>query len=398
MNDMGRLSLLLIGPGTLAVFGLGFLWAWLIERRRHYLLLLAGACILFALGALTQIFHLPRDPGINAIISNVLYTCAVLMAAEGLLRRSDKRFGLMLDLALLAGFSVLIWYFFYVDRNLLARIYIQNFGFGLILLVAAVRLTKLARGRAIDRALFWVLLLFALQFFPRTVFTLGFSAPEAGAFAQSLFWQMLQLSLAVLGAGLAFTILAAAVTDVIDDLRRERDLDRLTGVLNRRGFEERVDRILASSSETAALILCDLDHFKRINDTYGHSAGDEVLRSYGALLRRNIRKRDVVGRIGGEEFAILLPDTDAEGAGELVARLRGALAEMTSPLPDVNVRISASIGIAVSDGHEQRPALMARADIALYQAKNAGRDRVVLFCAERPDARQLFTPFPSAEA
>lgn len=383
---MGRLSLLLIGPGTLAVFGLGFLWAWLIERRRHYLLLLAGACIAFALGALTQILNLSHDLGLNAIISNLLYTCAVLLAAEGVLRRSGKRFGLMPDLALLVGSSALIWYFFYVDRNLLARVYIQNFGFGMILLVTALRLTKLARGRAIDRTLFWVLLLFALQFFPRTMSTLGFSAPDgASAFAQSLFWQVLHFSLAVLGAGLAFVILAAAVTDVIDDLRRERDIDRLTGVLNRRGFEERADRILAASADKMALILCDLDHFKRVNDTYGHGAGDEVLRSYGAMLRRNIRKWDVVGRIGGEEFAILLPDTDRQGAGELVARLRQALAEMASPLPDANMRITASIGIAVSNGRERWPALLARADIALYQAKNAGRDRVVF--SEGSDGR-----------
>lgn len=377
MDDIGHLASLLIGPGTLAVFGLGFLWAWLIERRRHYLLLITGACMLFVMGALTQIFYLPSDDGLNALVSNAFYTCAVLAVAEGLLRRSGKRLGLALDLALLAGFSLAIWYFFYVERNLLMRVYIQNFGCGTILLVTALRLSGLARGRTIEKALFWVLLIFAAQFFPRTVMTLGFSAPEGGrAFGQSLFWQVLHLSLAVLGAGLAFVILATAVTDVIEDLRRERDLDRLTGVLNRRGFEERADRILARSAGRASLLLCDLDHFKRVNDTFGHGAGDEVLRTFGAILRNNIRKHDVVGRVGGEEFAILLPDTDEKEARLFAMRLRKAMATAAFALPEATISITASIGIAIGDGQERRASLTARADRALYQAKNAGRDRV----------------------
>ena len=378
MDDIGRLAFLLIGPGTLIVFGLGFLWVWLIERRRHYLLLLASACVLFSMGALTQIFYVPSDTGLNAIFSNAFYTSAVLLAAEGLLRRSGKRFGLVPHIVLLAGFTLLIWYFFYVERNLVARVYIQNFGFGLILLVTAIRLAGPARARAVDRTLFWVLLIFAVQFFPRTVLTMGFSAPEGiRAFGQSLFWSVLHLSLAVLGAGLAFVILAAVVTDMIEDLRRERDLDQLTGVLNRRGFEDRADRLLAGSTGMVALVLCDLDHFKRINDTFGHAAGDEVLGAFGAILRGNIRKRDVVGRIGGEEFSILLPDSDDEGALELVARLRTVLGQTTFRLPEAT-RVTASFGIAVSRAGERRAALMARADSALYQAKNTGRDRVVL--------------------
>src|SRR5690554_6886724 len=124
MDDLARLAALLIGPATLAIFGLGFVWAWLIERSRPYLLLMAGACMCFVIGALAQMFRLPADAGLNALVSNLFYTSSVLLVAEGLLRRSKKRFGITIDLGVLAVFCVLIWYFYYIDRNLQARIYI----------------------------------------------------------------------------------------------------------------------------------------------------------------------------------------------------------------------------------------------------------------------------------
>lgn len=378
MQDLGRVSLLLIAPGTIAVFAGAFLWAWVIERKRHYLLMLSGACLLFCAGALSQLFYMPPDLGLNAILSNVLYTSAVLMVAEGLLHRSGKRFGLTIDLVLIISFSCLIWYFFYVDRNLVARVYIQNFGFGAILLVTTLRLTKLASGRVVDRVLFWVLLIFSVQFFPRTMLTFGFTAPAGEApFGETFFWQALHLSIAVLGAGLAITILAAAVTDVMDDLRYERDIDQLTGVFNRRGFEERAERIL-SQQYRVALLLCDLDHFKKINDTYGHSAGDQVLRSFGALLSKNSREGDLVGRIGGEEFAVLMRDADVQAAKLMADRLREALDEMPLPGRLSGARITVSIGVAVLQPTERLGPLAERADLALYNAKNAGRDRVAL--------------------
>ncbi|MBD0417200.1 GGDEF domain-containing protein [Oryzicola mucosus] len=369
------LALLLIGPGTLLVFGIGFLWAWSIERRRHYLLVLTLACMLFVFGALTQIFYLPADTGLNAIISNLFYTSAVIAASEGLLMRSGKSMGVLADLTALAIFSVLIWYFFYIDRNLLARVYIQNFGFGLILLATSMRLTHLAQARTVDRLLFWILLAFAIHFFPRTLFTLGTAAPVgAKAFGQSIFWHALQLSLAVLGSGLALAILAAAVTDVIDGLRLERDVDPLTGVLNRRGFEDAYDRVIRRSDFPIVLILCDIDHFKRVNDTFGHSAGDDVLRTFGAILQRTAGKRDIVGRIGGEEFAIVIPEADE--APEFTSRLRRAIDAASFPLPDIAPAVTASFGVAVREDGEGREELFKRADAALYAAKNAGRNRV----------------------
>lgn len=373
-----RVTLSLVGPGIIGVFGFAFLAAWSYDRRRPYLLLLAAACALFALGASSQILYLPLDTGLNAMVSGALYTCAVIAAVEGVLIRSGRAFGIRIDVAIFAAFALALYYFFYVDRSLLARIYVQNFGYGLLLCVAALRLSQLRSGRMVDRILFWTLLLFGFHFFPRTVFTVGVSPPSGGplAFADSVFWQTLQLSLAVLGAALAMAILAAAVSDIMDDLRRERDLDHLTGLLNRRGFEAEIAAPMRRAPEGAALILCDVDHFKSINDSFGHDVGDVVLKEIGAILRRTARKGDLVGRLGGEEFAVFLPDASPSDATECAERLRQTIAK--GRLPGLGTRsVTASFGVATIREAGDWASLYKMADSRLYQAKAAGRDRTV---------------------
>lgn len=373
-----RITMALIGPGILCVFGLSFLWAWAIEKKRHYLLALAAAPGLFALGVLTQVFHWPSQVAPNALVSGSFYTTAVLLAAEGILRRSGQRFGLVLDLAILTAIMGGLWYFAYVTPSVLTRVYVQNFGYGFILLASALHLTRLINGRPIDRILFWTLLVFALHFFPRTALTIGLQAPATvSAFAASLFWQALQLSLAVLGAALAAALLAAALSDMLDDLRHERDIDGLTGVLNRRAFERRAQTILAQEWRSpCAMVACDLDNFKQINDRHGHAAGDSVLTTFGESLRRITRTADLAARLGGEEFAILLPST-GDGAYLFAERLRIGLARTQFPFLPAAGGITASFGIAQHQPGETFHQLLARADRSLYQAKAEGRNRTV---------------------
>ena len=161
--------------------------------------------------------------------------------------------------------------------------------------------------------------------------------------------------------------------------------DPLTGCLNRRGFDQALAREIARSSRSGselALLALDLDHFKLINDTHGHLAGDEVLRAAGALLHQACRAGDVVARTGGEEFAVLLPDTDSAGAFQFASRLcdivRGHPFPPAHPGGDA-IRITTSIGV-VAGAPEARGdfagMFSARSDVALYVAKRSGRDRV----------------------
>lgn len=154
--------------------------------------------------------------------------------------------------------------------------------------------------------------------------------------------------------------------------------DGLTGLPNQRAVHETVKRAAALAGRTAsqlALVLFDLDHFKAINDTYGHGKGDEVLAAVGAVAADTLRASDFVGRLGGEEFAAVLPATDRTGGIEAAEKLRAAIA--TIAVPGVDRAITASFGVAVMPDDAGEPELLLReADRALYSAKNAGRNRV----------------------
>lgn len=389
IQSQSTIAMSLIAPGMFLVFSLVFCCAWLVERRRHYLLLLSLSCTLFCAGAAVQIFHLPDAAYPNAVISSAFYTSAVIAATEGILGRSQKQLGPRVDLAMLLVITGLIWFFCYVTPHLLARIYVQNFGYGAIMLIASLRLVPGQRTRPVDRALFWMMFVFAVQFFPRTTLTAGPNAVfSARDFAQSPFWQALQVSLAVLGAALAFAILAAALSDLLDDLRRERDNDPLTGVLNRRGFEERSGVLVTrAGGASVSLVLCDLDHFKSINDTYGHPAGDDVLRRIGAILVSELRSSDIAGRIGGEEFAILMPDTWEETAAAVAERIRKRIERQSFDRIPTSCRVSGSFGVVERRSGESLHDVMVRADQLLYKAKSDGRNRLARAVEEeRPTA------------
>lgn len=154
--------------------------------------------------------------------------------------------------------------------------------------------------------------------------------------------------------------------------------DSLTGLPNKRALEDALKRHVAQASRTItplAICMLDLDHFKKINDVYGHERGDEVLASVGAALEDSIRESDMAGRFGGEEFLILLPGTDAHGAKAIAEKLRAAISRMS--VAGVDRSITASIGLAVfPDDAVERETLLRLADRALYAAKTGGRNLV----------------------
>jgi diguanylate cyclase (GGDEF)-like protein len=152
--------------------------------------------------------------------------------------------------------------------------------------------------------------------------------------------------------------------------------DALTGVWTRRAFEETLRRELVRAARhelPLSLVLVDVDHFKRINDTYGHRAGDEVLKWFGGQAGRLLREGDTLSRYGGEEFAVILPQTGATGAMTVANRLLESLAETVF---DSGVCVTASAGVASGFGQElEEIDLVALADSALYRAKHDGRNR-----------------------
>ena len=156
--------------------------------------------------------------------------------------------------------------------------------------------------------------------------------------------------------------------------------DALTGLLNRRAFfqyGETECELAGRHGTTLAVTMIDLDGFKQINDQHGHAAGDAVLVHVGKALRRMIRNQDMVGRIGGEEFAVLLPGSDLRTASDLAERLRKAFEELTISVGKVELKVTASFGVAAIDiVRETFEEALHRADMALYSAKASGRNRV----------------------
>lgn len=373
-------QLLTLGnPAIALLFALSFWWLWAFHNRSGYLLLLAAALICYAGGVTARIFLIPHNSGLNVITTGVLYIASVLLLVEGILRRSHRRLGYLLHTLIVTTIIGALWYFYYISDQLLIRIYILNFGSGIALLCAVPKLMVLRRGQHIDQVLFWVFLIFALSFFLRTALWMPESAGnDLHEFSSSNFWFSLQLTLLVFSALLTTILLIATMSDKIDSLRLERDFDPLTRLLNRRGFQDRVKARLGSiNQELVGALACDIDNFKRINDTYGHAAGDEVLIEFGSIIRRAIRSSDIAGRTGGEEFIILLPGTDPSGASELAERLRIALMKAHFSHLPASDSVTASFGVAVLRPGESLDELMERADAWLYAAKDAGRNRVM---------------------
>ncbi|HEU4373908.1 MAG TPA: GGDEF domain-containing protein, partial [Telluria sp.] len=156
-------------------------------------------------------------------------------------------------------------------------------------------------------------------------------------------------------------------------------IDSLTGLVNRRAFFERTEsaRLLATRLRSPiALMMIDIDHFKRLNDRFGHATGDEALCLFAATAQQALREHDIMGRLGGEEFALVLPGTDIDGALQAAERLRCAIAAAVLPSSGNQYSMTVSIGVVVIDPHEHINSALARADHALYAAKSNGRDRI----------------------
>ena len=168
------------------------------------------------------------------------------------------------------------------------------------------------------------------------------------------------------------------------------DHDFLTGLANRRRFEQELSREaerVARYGAPGAVLVIDLDNFKDVNDTFGHKAGDDLLKGVAGALRHRMRQTDLLARIGGDEFAVLLPQTDADQAQVVADGIVKALGRHVAVLGDQSIRVTASVGVAMFDGLSAVEVL-ACADLAMYEAKEAGRNRFALYSARprRPGA------------
>jgi diguanylate cyclase (GGDEF)-like protein len=172
---------------------------------------------------------------------------------------------------------------------------------------------------------------------------------------------------------------------ITTELRHLAEVDPLTSVFNRRAFLTLLEKAISQAErmrQSLPVLVLDLDHFKKINDTWGHSGGDDVLRQFVALANRCLRKEDMMGRLGGEEFAIFLPNADSPGAQAVAERLRTLVQAQPVQSGPQSIALTVSIGMALCVRGDSADAVLKRADTAMYLAKQKGRNRVEV--AETP--------------
>lgn len=282
-----------------------------------------------------------------------------------------------------------------LPRHALPRMMAYQAPFAIMQIVAvAIVLSKRPR-RAIDTGFAVLLAASALHFLlkPFLAQAVGGSGASPQTYLYSTYAMFSLTAGTVLGMAVALTMLVILVRDTYLEMAARSETDTLSGLLNRRGFERRAAAAMSAAINQGlpvSLVIADIDHFKSVNDTYGHAAGDNVIAAFAAFLGTAASDHHVAGRVGGEEFAIVLPGTNLMAARLFAEGARGALAAMPMEgLPD-DRRVTASFGVAELLPGESPSSLMRRADAALYEAKNSGRDCVRVSGAKAlPTVREL---------
>ncbi|QBM17008.1 hypothetical protein MARI_11120 [Marinobacter sp. JH2] len=344
--------------------------------------LIGGGCVLLGLR------HFIHDFA-SIVLSNLAIIMGVILIYRGLFRflGISLRFERWLSPALLLFLAPVLYFFTFHVPDVSPRIQAFSATFAVASFIGAWGLLQHpeTRSRSVTRMLIGMFLIVTAFFIFRVLWSFYDVPPENFMNAGLL------SSLAVI-AGEFLVILSsfATIWMASDELQHELSeiarVDPLTGAYNRRAFDEACEiefsRSLRSGS-AFTIIMCDLDHFKKVNDQYGHHVGDQVLKRFADILRGRVRKHDVVARFGGEEFVLLLPNNNTEQGMHVAEQLKAKTAATQIELGrDIDLAISASFGVAqYCIGDREWSAVLHRADNALYAAKKQGRNRVVVLAS-----------------
>ncbi|MGB0122321.1 MAG: GGDEF domain-containing protein [Silvibacterium sp.] len=353
-----------------------------IQRSRH-----ADRSLWWLIGGLSSAFaglllfagQSLIPPFFTIILANgaILISFALLHQAIVAILRSPRRYiGLSVLLVIAMFFAFL--HYTYALPDLRARILVRTAAIVIQVTTSAIVLfrQKDPALRYPVRVVAWILISFSLLQVSRLTATMIWPPLPDRLHPDSVqaFYSVLGY---VMGLGSCFAVVWLAMCAQRHNLHIMATTDGLSGLMNRRAFDEVLQRELRRSQrshEPMALLLIDLDHFKAINDEYGHPVGDEVIRRVSQLLYINTRATDAVARYGGEEFAMILRGMLLAQAESIAERLRTQIEAMAG-LPE-SIRVTASIGIALKDAGDSVTSLLKRSDDALYLSKRAGRNRV----------------------
>jgi len=366
---------------------------------------------LIGLGSVLNSMHGSLDSTLTLILPNFVLTLGNVLLVTGLMRfvGSPQRSGL---LAILIAIEFCIHcYFVYAQPLLWVRLLNTSIFMTLLAIWPLVVLRRLsASDSTYSVAIPFLLLGFALEcvaYVLWMIYALRAMPVEPYVNSQSPTASVALLQILCTSFILNISFVLLVMERIHRLLRHRAAVDDLTGVFNRRAFHQIADVELARADRShvwPALLVLDLDHFKQINDCYGHHAGDEVLRRFGALIKSCTRAGDIVARMGGEEFAALLPTTDLDRASSVAERIRATLEQEAFCVDQRQFRVTTSIGLSIIRPEDTLHSAFVRADHALYEAKEQGRNRVIARTtptsvneAEPPSAPPRAPAAPAAE-
>ncbi len=379
----GQFFISLLNPGIGLLFATAFFLLWL-NRRERYVAYAAGAYTASAIAFLIQDVGPVLPMELQRLPANLAFLLTGILFAAAII----KRYALPVPWRTMAitttiSITVFLW-FLLVQPSIAARILAISIGAGIIAAMVVKSLWPIDKPYLIDRLLFWVAALAALNLIIRPVvlLSLGSGFDNYVGFQQSVYWTTVQFSQAMISIVAAISLMVAVAIDQIAELRRQVDDDNLSGLLNRRGFEAKAGAALRrclDEDRPVALLIADLDQFKSINDNHGHAVGDAIIAAFGAHVRLIGPPEMVAGRIGGEEFALLVPGAGIETGRQLAEAVRTGLEGACAGRIPATLCPTTSIGLTIGAPGTTLSALMQEADQALYEAKRTGRNRVRAF-------------------
>lgn len=371
----------ILTPTIFAIFAIGFALIW--DRNRNL-----EAAGFWALGYFCAFVGFTLTPLLNSFpqleflraVGDTAYLVGALFLVVGFGRRySIKLPSHALGIVFCSSLSVIYWHWFVVDVYSV-RAEAISYGCGALLGIGAWMIYPTLKSHR-NHTMFWILTAFAAQAFLVPIMSIHILNEDLAAahIGDTLYLELMILMVSLISLCFAMALMFDQLMIIVRQLRDESNTDMLTGLLNRRAFEVEVSELRRDHEKHqnfAALIVCDIDHFKRINDTYGHGAGDKVIRGFGDILRRECRPEDIVGRIGGEEFAVLMPEANQVMARLMADKLRIAMEAYEFPVLENGIAPTVSFGITDFEISEEYEVAFYRADAALYTAKQDGRNCV----------------------
>lgn len=368
----------LLNTSMAAIFCAAMFAVWRNNRTLKYILTLSFSYALRSICFSIFYFAFSLEDPVLRFLANVSLVLAIAFLSIGLSNRRRRRPRYAALLAIAAITLGPLCYFQFVEPNLLARVIILNSGLAVVSLLMMLDVAKAIHRTPVEQVLLGLLLVSCAGYLLRPLFLIA--SGVSGERFEGSYWLVVSITDALVCAMTAVGIFAIIASDVMDGIRSDAQIDTLSGLLNRRGFEPRaldaLDRQTASAP--TAMILGDLDHFKSINDAFGHSSGDRIIQKFSEVLKEKAPSDAIMARLGGEEFAVMLLPGMAAAAPILAEDVRSAFKRGAAGIVSHEANPTASFGVATARENEDLQTLMDRADRALYQAKNDGRDCVRL--------------------